>query len=57
MPVDKFKGAGLGTKKDSPPICVKFPPEVDKVLRELDDRSTYIRMVVEKALRDDGLLE
>lgn len=55
MPVDKFKGCGLGTKKKTPPICVKFPPNIDAILRELPDRSESIRRWVLKGIEEEGL--
>lgn len=57
MPVEKFKGHGLGTKKDTRPISAKFSPDVDAFLRSLADRSAYIRQAVEEKMRKDGVIE
>ena len=46
---------GLGTTTSQQPISVKFPPEIDRLLRAMDDRSTYIRVAVEAKLRQDRL--
>ncbi|PSB29908.1 hypothetical protein [Stenomitos frigidus] len=47
---------GLGTSHDFKPICVKFPPLIDALLRAMESRSDYIRAAVERQLKDDGLL-
>lgn len=39
------------------PISVKYPAEVDAVLRSLPDRSERIRQWVIEGLRRDGLVD
>lgn len=50
----RFKGKGLGTKSDSKAVGVKFPPEIDAILRGMENRSEYIRNAVIRQLRRDG---
>lgn len=38
------------------PIPVRFPIEVDRLLREMKDRSAYIRSAVVAQMKGDGLL-
>ncbi|NDJ20975.1 hypothetical protein GS682_04810 [Nostoc sp. B(2019)] len=46
----------IGIKNGQSPISTKYPPEVDKVLRAMSDRSDYIRTaVIEKLIRDGKL--
>lgn len=52
MPTTKFQGIGLGTKKNTSPISVKFPPEADAFLRSLPDRSDFIRKWVLKGIEE-----
>lgn len=40
----------------SKPLCTKFLPEHDAVLRAMDNRGAYIRDAVVKQLEADGLL-
>lgn len=47
---------GLGIPHGQPPIPVKYPPEIDRVLRRLDNRSEYIRQAVEAKLKADKLI-
>lgn len=47
---------GLGTTHDHKPICVKFPPTIDTLLRAMESRSDYIRAAVEERLKRDRLL-
>ncbi len=50
---------GLGTSHKQQPICAKFPPAIDAILRDenlIPDRSAYIRAAVEHQLKEDGLL-
>jgi hypothetical protein len=52
----RFTGKGLGTTTDTRPICAKFPPDVERILRSLPDRSEFIRAAVIAALEEQGLL-
>ena len=52
-----FRGEGKGIPHGTKPISVKYPPEVDKILRSLKNRSEYIRTAVIAALKKDGLLQ
>jgi len=54
---NKFKDTGLGTKSDTSPICAKFPPDVDVIIRGLPNRSEFVRSAVVAALKKYGLLE
>lgn len=54
-----FKGRGKGITSTTKPICAKFPPAIDAILRDVSkvgDRSDYIRRAVEKQLREDGMI-
>jgi len=53
----KFKDTGLGTKSVTSPICAKFPPDIDAIIRALPNRSEFVRGAVMDALRKSGLLE
>jgi len=55
MPRIKFDG-DLGTTTYQSPISAKFPPFADKKLREMADRSNYLRRAVIRQLKEDGLL-
>lgn len=44
---DKPLGATMG---------IRFPEDIDQVLRQMSDRQDYIRKAVEDRLRADGLL-
>ena len=46
----------LGTSALGNPIAVRYPEEIDELLREMSDRQTYIREAVEAKLKADGLL-
>lgn len=50
----KFKGKGIGLKKDIQTINVRFPPEIDAILRGMENRSEYIRNAVIRQLQRDG---
>lgn len=55
----QFKPLGLRTTHDQQPISVKFPSEVDAILRDkskISDRSGYIRAAVIAALQKDGFI-
>lgn len=46
----------IGIKSGQCPISTKYPEDVDRILREMSDRSDYIReAVVEKLIRDGKL--
>lgn len=49
-------GKGLGIPHGQPPIPVKYPPEIDQVLRSLNNRSDYIRQAVIEKLEADKLI-
>lgn len=49
-------GKGLGIPHGQPPIPVKYPPEIDQVLRTLNNRSDYIRQAVIAKLEADELI-
>jgi hypothetical protein len=57
MPKKLFKGKGLGTHDATRPICAKFPPDVDAILRSLPDRSEKIRQWVIEGMQREGLLD
>jgi len=44
---DKPLGATMG---------IRFPEDIDQVLRQMSDRQDYIRQAVEDRLRADGLI-
>ena len=50
----KFKGKGIGLKKEIQTINVRYPPEIDTILRGMENRSEYIRNAVVRQLRRDG---
>lgn len=52
----QFKGDGIGIPHSIMPISVKYPSNVDLVLRSLSNRSEYIRDAVIKQLQRDGLI-
>lgn len=56
MPTHKFENLGLGTTNEQAPICVKYPPHIDAVLRNIPNRSDYVRKAVIRQLIEDGLL-
>ena len=45
-----------GERALSQALGVRFPEDVDRALRGMSDRQEYIRTIVERALRADGLL-
>ena len=47
---------GLGIPHGQPPIPVKYPPEIDQILRTLTNRSEYIRQAVIAKLEADELI-
>lgn len=47
---------GKGIPHDIKPIAVKFPGDVDAVLRSLPDRSERIRQWVIAGMKSEGLL-
>lgn len=51
-----FKGKGLGTTNKQLAVSVKLPPEVDKVVRSLPNRSDWLRETIAQRLERDGLL-
>ena len=51
-----FKGTGMGVTHKQPPVCVKLPPEIDKIVRSLPNRSEYIRQAIIEKLDREGLL-
>lgn len=53
----KYTDTGLGTTDRQQPISVKYPPEIDGVLRSLPNRSEVIRQYVLEGLKRDGLLQ
>ncbi len=53
----KYKDTGLGTTDKQPPISVKFPPNIDQLLRSLPNRSDLIRRYVIEGLKRDGQLQ
>jgi len=55
MPTKKYSGK-LGTTDKQTPIAAKFPPFLDCKLREMKDRSNFIRKAVTAKMREDGLL-
>ncbi|RCJ20150.1 hypothetical protein A6S26_05360 [Nostoc sp. ATCC 43529] len=53
----RFQDTGLGTTNQQQPISTKYPPEVDRVLRGMSDRSDFIRKAVIKELIAQGKLD
>ena len=53
----QFQGQGKGISHKIVPISVKYPQDIDRILRGLPDRSEYIRAAVIAQLKRDGLLE
>ncbi|MGK7895051.1 MAG: ribbon-helix-helix domain-containing protein [Xenococcus sp. (in: cyanobacteria)] len=51
-----FKGTGMGVTHKQPPVSVKLPPEIDKIVRSLPNRSDYIRQAIIEKLDREGLL-
>lgn len=51
-----FKGKGMGVTHKQAPVSVKLPPEIDKIVRSLPNRSEYIRQAIAEKLEKDGLL-
>ena len=51
-----FKGKGIGVTHKQAPVSVKLPPEIDKVVRSLPNRSEFIRQAIAEKLTRDGLL-
>lgn len=52
-----FRSENKGVGREISAISVKFPSEIDKVLRSLPNRSDYIRNAIAKQLVEDGLIE
>lgn len=52
----KYTGE-IGLTESIAPISVRYPAEVDAVLRALPDRQSRIRQWVEEGLRREGLLK
>lgn len=55
-PKYKFKNTGLNTTNKQPPVSVKLPPEIDKVVRSLPNRSEFIREAIEEKLIREKLV-
>jgi hypothetical protein len=53
----RFTGQGLGTTGKTPPISVRFSPEIDEVLRTMGNKVAYIREATIRQLRKDGLID
>lgn len=51
----KRAARGLGLKHDTKPVCTKLPPDVDAVLRELPNRSDFIRDAIREKMEREGL--
>ncbi len=52
----QFKGEGKGIPHNQKPISVMFPPLIDELLRNMDNRSEYIRNAIINQLYRDRLL-
>ncbi|MBE9117209.1 hypothetical protein IQ249_15015 [Lusitaniella coriacea LEGE 07157] len=49
------KGKGLGIKNKQNPVCVMLPPQIDKIVKALPNRSEFIRAaIIEKLAREEG---
>lgn len=48
---------GKGIPYEVKPICVKFPPAIDQVLRRMENRSDRIRNWVTDKMREEGLID
>ncbi len=51
----QIKGRGLGTKEDTPPLCVKVKPEISAAIRALPNRSEWLRRVITRAAQQELL--
>ena len=55
--VKKYLSKGLGTATDTRPISVKLPPDIDKAVRSIPNRSDWLREAIkEKLEREQGLI-
>jgi hypothetical protein len=52
----RFQSTGVGTKSGQKPISVMLPEDIDAIVRDLPNRSDWIRAaIVEKLQRDKFL--
>lgn len=50
----KFKSKGLDSGEIKPTL-VRFPPDIDTLLRKMENRSEFIREAVREKLEREGL--
>lgn len=52
---NKYAPKGLGTVHYQSPVCVMLPPELDKIVRSLENRSEFIRNAIAEKVKREGL--
>ncbi len=57
MPRKKFKGDGLGTHTATIPHCFKIGDPCDRILRQMPDKSDFLRQAVLEKMQRDGLID
>jgi hypothetical protein len=53
----KFPNTGLNTRDNTPPRCVKLPPEIDAALLRVENRSAAMRRWIIAGLQAEGLID
>ena len=48
----RFKETGKSEKMAKQPIALRLPEDVDQMLRQIPDRSEFLREVISKAVRE-----
>ncbi len=48
-----FKGLGIGHYQA--PVCVMLPPDLDEIMRSLENRSDFIRDAIAEKVKREGL--
>lgn len=52
----RFKSKGIGTASGQKPISVMLPKEIDAIVREMPNRSEWIRSAIIEKLQRENLL-
>lgn len=52
-----FKGKGLKTTNKQTPVSVKLPPELDRIVKSLPNRSEFIREAIAEKIARENLGE
>lgn len=50
----RFKSQGVGIASKQKPVSVMLPPEIDAIVRDMPNRSAFIRQAILEKLERDG---